>query len=48
VPCGIAGHGVTSLVDLGLPVTWDEAAAAMKPAFENAFGRQTAAATTVV
>src|SRR5699024_7131859 len=21
VPCGIAGHGITSLVDLGLPVT---------------------------
>ena len=24
VPCGIAGHGVTSLVDLGLPVTMDD------------------------
>ena len=24
VPCGISGHGVTSLVDLGLPVTMDD------------------------
>lgn len=24
VPCGITGHGVTSLVDLGLPVTMDD------------------------
>ncbi len=48
VPCGIAEHGVTSLVDLGLPVTWDEAAAAMKPAFEDAFGRETVAATVVL
>jgi len=24
VPCGIRGHGVTSLVDLGLPVTMDD------------------------
>ena len=44
VPCGIHEAGVTSLVDLGLPVTWDEAAAAMKPAFEDAFGRQTVTA----
>ncbi len=44
VPCGIEGHGVTSLVDLGLPVTWDEVAAAMKPAFEQVFGRDTVAA----
>lgn len=36
VPCGIKGHGVTSLVDLGLPVTMqdlDSALAATFPAF---------------
>jgi len=41
VPCGIAGHGVTSLVDLGIPVTMEEAAAELRPAFERAFGRRT-------
>ena len=30
VPCGIAGHGVTSLVDLGLPVTMADLDAALK------------------
>ncbi|MEM8848818.1 MAG: lipoyl(octanoyl) transferase LipB [Pseudomonadota bacterium] len=29
VPCGIRGHGVTSLVDLGLPVTMDDLDAAL-------------------
>ncbi|MBI1251092.1 MAG: lipoyl(octanoyl) transferase LipB [Alphaproteobacteria bacterium] len=38
VPCGIAEHGVTSLVDLGLPVTMDEADAALRAAFESVFG----------
>jgi lipoyl(octanoyl) transferase len=38
VPCGISGHGVTSLVDLGLPVTMDEADAALKAAFQRLFG----------
>ncbi|HOP19936.1 MAG TPA: lipoyl(octanoyl) transferase LipB [Amphiplicatus sp.] len=40
VPCGIAtpGYGVTSLVDLGLPVTMDEADAALRAAFEETFG----------
>lgn len=40
VPCGIAepGLGVTSLVDLGLPVTMDEADAALKDAFAARFG----------
>ena len=36
VPCGIKGHGVTSLVDLGLPVSMqdlDSALAATFPAF---------------
>ncbi|MGA0601142.1 lipoyl(octanoyl) transferase LipB [Caulobacter sp. KR2-114] len=38
VPCGVTQHGVTSLVDLGLPVTMDEADAALKAAFEETFG----------
>lgn len=38
VPCGITEHGVTSLVDLGLPVTMDEADDALKGAFEAVFG----------
>jgi lipoyl(octanoyl) transferase len=38
VPCGITGHGVTSLVDLGLPVTMDEADAALKASFRQVFG----------
>ena len=39
-PCGIAedGLGVTSLVDLGLPVTMDETDAALKTSFETVFG----------
>lgn len=38
VPCGISEHGVTSLVDLGLPVTLDEADAALRRSFESVFG----------
>jgi lipoyl(octanoyl) transferase len=38
VPCGQTQHGVTSLVDLGLPVTMDEADAALKAAFTRVFG----------
>jgi lipoyl(octanoyl) transferase len=38
VPCGIREHGVTSLVDLGLPVTLDEADAALKASFVETFG----------
>ena len=39
-PCGIdqAGLGVTSLVDLGLPVTLSDADDALKRAFETIFG----------
>ena len=44
VPCGVTEHGVTSLVDLGLPVTMDEADAALKGAFERVFGATLAAA----
>ena len=40
VPCGIAsdGLGVTSLVDLGLPVTMDDVDAALRAQFEKIFG----------
>ncbi|PRX38134.1 lipoyl(octanoyl) transferase [Meinhardsimonia xiamenensis] len=41
VPCGIRGHGVTSLVDLGLPVTMDEVDAALRRTFATAFGETT-------
>ena len=37
VPCGIAGHGVTSLVDLGLPVTMADLDAALMQCFARAF-----------
>lgn len=37
VPCGIAQHGVTSLVDLGLPVTMDDLDLALKQAFIRVF-----------
>jgi lipoyl(octanoyl) transferase len=38
VPCGVSQHGVTSLVDLGLPVTMDDADLALRAAFEEVFG----------
>ena len=48
VPCGIAEHGVTSLVDLGVLATMDEADAALRSAFEAVFGPvQTADAPAV-
>jgi len=38
VPCGIANYGVTSLVDLGLPVTMNDVDVALKNAFVEVFG----------
>ena len=38
VPCGIQGYGVTSLVDLGLPVTIEDVDIALKKAFVPVFG----------
>lgn len=37
VPCGITDHGVTSLVDLGLPVTMDDVDVALKRTFSDVF-----------
>ncbi|MEM9104798.1 MAG: lipoyl(octanoyl) transferase LipB [Pseudomonadota bacterium] len=38
VPCGVTAHGVTSLVDLGLPVTMQDTDVALRTAFEEIFG----------
>lgn len=38
VPCGITGYGVTSLVDLGLPVTMGDVDVALLNAFRAVFG----------
>lgn len=37
VPCGIREHGVTSLVDLGLPVTMADVDVALRRTFDAAF-----------
>jgi len=44
VPCGVADprYGVTSLVDLGLPVTVADVDIALRQAFEEVFGSTTA------
>ena len=39
VPCGITGHGVTSLVDLGLPVTMDDLDLALERSFHKVFAQ---------
>jgi len=38
VPCGVTEHGVTSLVDLGLPITMAEADEALRASFLDVFG----------
>jgi len=38
VPCGVTAHGVTSLVDLGLPVSMEDTDLALRTAFERVFG----------
>jgi lipoyl(octanoyl) transferase len=43
VPCGVRQHGVTSLVDLGIPVTMPEVDAIMRKQFEAVFGATVAA-----
>jgi len=37
VPCGITQHGVTSLVDMGLPVTMDDVDVALRTTFDAVF-----------
>ncbi|MCV6596933.1 MAG: lipoyl(octanoyl) transferase LipB [Mangrovicoccus sp.] len=39
VPCGIREHGVTSLVDLGLPVTMNDVDAALRARFDKVFNQ---------
>ncbi len=38
VPCGVREHGVTSLVDLGIPVTMAENDSVLRAEFEKIFG----------
>ncbi|MCW5748988.1 MAG: lipoyl(octanoyl) transferase LipB [Alphaproteobacteria bacterium] len=44
VPCGIAEHGVTSLVDLGLPITMADLDAALRATFDEVFAAASAVA----
>lgn len=39
VPCGIAEHGVTSLVDLGLPITMEDLDVALQNSFKKVFNK---------
>jgi lipoyl(octanoyl) transferase len=43
VPCGVRDQGVTSIVDLGIPVTMPEVDTVMRGAFERVFGETVAA-----
>ncbi len=45
VACGISGQGVTSLVDLGLPVVMADVDVALRETFEEVFGLETTIAT---
>ncbi len=38
VPCGVTDHGITSLVDLGLPVTMDDLDLALRRTFAGTLG----------
>jgi lipoyl(octanoyl) transferase len=40
VPCGVSGYGVTSLVDLGIPVTMPEVDAALKVELRRVLGAE--------
>lgn len=40
IPCGIQEHGVTSLVDLGLPVSMTDVDMALKQCFDRVFERE--------
>jgi lipoyl(octanoyl) transferase len=43
VPCGVRGHGVTSLADLGIVASLPEVDIELRRAFEEVFGGRTAA-----
>lgn len=45
VPCGIADYGVTSLVDLGMPVTMADVDVALKRSFDEIMQERLAATT---
>jgi lipoyl(octanoyl) transferase len=47
VPCGITLHGVTSLVDMGLPVTMDDVDVALQTTFDAVFDAQPDGACTL-
>ena len=38
VPCGVSGHGVTSLADLNIPASMADVDVALKQAFQKVFG----------
>lgn len=40
IPCGVTDYGVTSLADLGIPVSMAEVDAALKAEFEKLFGAE--------
>ena len=42
VPCGVQGHGVTSLVDLGISATLEDVDIALRQAWDEVFGDQSA------
>jgi len=46
VPCGIQGHGVTSLADLGVAATLADADRALRAAFTEVFGPERSARLT--
>jgi len=46
VPCGITEHGVTSLVDLGLPVTMNDLDVALLQTFDSVFDQAPACPST--
>jgi lipoyl(octanoyl) transferase len=41
IPCGVKGHGVTSLLDLGITATIPEVAEALRTNFETVFANKT-------
>ena len=43
IPCGIQGHGVTSLAALGIKASMDEVDAALRSSFELIFASETVA-----